>query len=158
MESAGPGVWVGTPVPTDFSTSSDHPSADRPIISPPRGGLTAWPRAWKKVFRSGFLPYIIIIYIYISYTARVSFKHENTAGAGYLALDLNSPQLLTEFVSVHWNRPRPATSATSILPQLLLSWWGSNWAPFAHVVRGTAYYFLVLESNLYLLDSPILIC
>ena len=106
---------------------------------------------------SGFLPYII--YIYISYTAaRVSFKHENTAGAGYLALDLNSPQLLTEFVSVHWNRPRPATSATSILPQLLLSWWGSNWAPFAHVVRGTAYYFLVLESNLYLLDSPILIC
>ena len=47
LESAGPGVWVGTPVPTDCSTSLDRPSAVRPNVSPPRG-LLAWPRAWKN--------------------------------------------------------------------------------------------------------------
>ena len=46
LESARPGVWVGTPIPTDCSTSSDRPSAVHPIVSPPRG-LIAGSREWS---------------------------------------------------------------------------------------------------------------
>ena len=47
LESAGHGVWVGTPVTTDSSTGADRPSAVRPIVSPPRE-LIAGSREWKK--------------------------------------------------------------------------------------------------------------
>ena len=50
LESAGPGVWVGSPVPTDCSADGDRPSAVRRIVivtrqPSPRGrGLIAGSR------------------------------------------------------------------------------------------------------------------
>ena len=60
LESDGPGVWVGTPVPSDCSPSDGRPSAVRPRVSPPRG-LIARSREGKKTFRDFLL---INYYIY----------------------------------------------------------------------------------------------
>ena len=60
MENAGPGVWVGAPVPTDYSTGADRPSAVRPIVSPPRGLITG-SREWKETFRDFSIIMMILI-------------------------------------------------------------------------------------------------
>ena len=54
LESGGPGVWVGTPVPSDCSPGDGRPSAVRPRVSPPRG-LIARSREGKKTFRDFLL-------------------------------------------------------------------------------------------------------
>ena len=50
LESVGPGVRVGTPVPTDCSPGDGRPCAVRPRVSPPRG-LLARSRQGKTSFR-----------------------------------------------------------------------------------------------------------
>ena len=49
LESAGPGVWAGTPVPTDSSTGNGRSSPVRLRVSPPRG-LIAGSREGKNPF------------------------------------------------------------------------------------------------------------